>query len=152
MSGTTGIVVFNYSGWQNRFRELAPWVDQPLAEAFFEEASTLYLNNTAASPVPDVGKRTLLLNLLVAHLAALNAPLNGEASPTLVGRIASASEGSVSVSATMETPGTAAWFNATKYGASFYAATASLRTVRYVPGRQPRFDQIGRFYTNQSWR
>jgi hypothetical protein len=150
MSDTTGIVVFDYSGWQMRYPELACWVAAGLAQAFFLEAQ-IYLSNEACSPVPSVAKRTVLLNMLVAHIAALNAPLNGEPSPTLVGRIASASEGSVSVSVTMETPGTAAWFNTTKYGAAFYAATASLRTMRYVPGVQPVFDPVGRFYTNPAW-
>jgi hypothetical protein len=86
--------------------------------------------------VQDVNQRALLLNMLTAHLAALYAGVNGQSPSPLVGRINTATEGSVSVGAAMDgVPGTAAWFLQTKYGASFWQATARYRTMRYVPGR-----------------
>src|SRR5262249_37816262 len=55
--------------------------------------------------------------------------------PGTVGRVASATEGSVSVTLEMPNqPAAAAWYLQTPYGASFWAATALYRTARYVPG------------------
>lgn len=144
MSDTVpGVVTFNYDDWAARYPELAAWTSRPLAQAYFSNDAILYLDNTAASPVPDLGKRAALLNMLVAHIASLNAPINGAASSGLVGRISQASEGSVSVSAEMgPASATSDWFRSTKYGAAFYAATAGLRTMRYVPARQPVFDRF----------
>jgi hypothetical protein len=148
MSGTTGSVVFDYAAWSARFPELAPRVSQSLAQAYFDQDCPLYLDNTAASPVPDLGKRAALLNLIVAHIAALNAPqANGQAASPIIGRITSASEGSVSVQAEMgPASGTSAWWMQTQYGASFWQATVSLRTFRYVAAPQPVFDPIGAYY------
>lgn len=146
MSGTTpdpGVVVFDYLGWSARYPELANSVPVGQAGAFFNEA-TLYLSNTAQSPIPDVTRRALILNMIIAHIAQLNASLNGEESSQLVGRITNASMGSVSVSTdyVQSKNGTEAWFNQTKYGAAAWAATTSLRTFRYAPGRQPSFDRF----------
>lgn len=55
----------------------------------------------------------------------------------IVGRIASATEGSVSVAAEYDAPPNAsqAWLIQTKYGAEYWSATAKYRTARYVPNR-----------------
>jgi len=133
-----GIVTFDYPKWLVRYPEFTDKVLDARAQSYFDEAAALYLNNSEGSPVSDVDRRAVLLNMLVAHIAALN----GEGSSGLVGRITSATEGSVSVSADYGTqPGTAAWFLQTKYGAAFWQATQSLRTFRYVPGRQPVFSR-----------
>ncbi|KWU25595.1 hypothetical protein AS149_29810 [Burkholderia cenocepacia] len=51
----------------------------------------------------------------------------------MVGRILSATEGSVSVSTEMNVPaGSAQWFNQTPCGAAFRAATTAYRMMRYV--------------------
>jgi hypothetical protein len=132
MSGTSGIVTFSYPVWAQRFPELAGSVSGGLANAYFAEAQ-LFLANTLCSPVQDVGQRGLLLNLIVAHLAALNSGVNGQPSSPLVGRIASATEGSVSVSTDLQTPAGAAYWAQTKYGLQFWQSTAALRTFRYAP-------------------
>ena len=127
-------VVFDYSLWSLRYPELSGSVKAALAGAYFIE-STLFLDNTDNSRVTDLGQRAMLLNMLTAHIAALNAPLNGQPSSPLVGRITNATEGSVTVAAAMDLPpGSAQWFAQTKYGASFWAATAVYRTMLYVPG------------------
>ena len=132
MSG--GIVDFDYSTWALRYPELASWVSQPLAQSYFYEA-TLYCDNTPCSPIFDVNQRAMLLNMVTAHIAGLNAPLNGQASSPLVGRISNATEGSVSVQTeNLYPPGTVQWWQQTKYGAAFWAATAAFRTMRYFPG------------------
>ena len=136
------VAVFNYGAWVARYPEFAAKVTQPLAEAYFGEA-TLYLDNTDASIVPadavTYQPRLSLLNMLVAHIAALNAPNNGREG--LVGRISSATQGSVSVSTDNGAqPGTAAWFQQTQYGASYWQATARYRTFRQArPSRASAF-------------
>lgn len=126
-----GTVVFSYTTWAARYPELASSVSSDLATSYFTEA-TLYLNNCPTSIVQNVAQRALLLNMLVAHIAALYLlDANGNAVSTLVGRIASAGQGSVNVSTDYGAqPGTAAWYNQTKYGASFDMAMAPYRTAR----------------------
>ena len=133
----SGVVAFDYSLWSARYPELASSVSQPLATIYFSEAQ-LYCDNTDCSPIQDAtdgGVRCMLLNMLVAHIAALNAPINGQAASPLVGRISNATVGSVSVAAQFDVPaGTAQWFAQTKYGAAFWAASAQYRMAHYIPG------------------
>lgn len=127
------VAVFNYGVWAAQYPELAPSINEALATVYFREAG-LYLDNTDTSPVCDVNVRGMYLDMLVAHIGKLRATINGVAPSPLVGRISSATEGSVSVSAEMNTPGSAAWFMQTPYGAAYWAATALYRTMHYVPG------------------
>lgn len=126
------VAVFNYAAWAARYPEFAATVNEATATLYFDEA-TLYCNNGSGALVPadavTYQPRLTLLNMLTAHIAALNAP----GSSNLVGRVASATQGSVSVTADMGAqPGTAAWFNQTKYGAAYWQATAQYRTMRQV--------------------
>jgi hypothetical protein len=138
------VVVFDYPHWMARYPEFAG-VTQPRAEGFFDEAC-IYCDNTACSPVPAQQPRATYLEMLTAHIAALNGGLDscGQIAPGqgqgLVGRITSASEGSVSVSTEYPVAGdgpNAAWYNQTRYGAAFWVATAQYRTFRYYLGPQP---------------
>ena len=132
-----GVAVFSYAVWSARYPLLAPKVSEPLATSYFDEAGAFYLNNTDCSIVEDVPTRLLLLNMLVAHIALLNgAGAAGEAG--LVGRISSATEGSVTINADYNAaPGSEQWYAQTGPGAAYWAATARWRTMRYVPGQQP---------------
>lgn len=122
------VVVFDLAGFRVRYPEFAALGD-PLLNVYFVEAQ-IYLNNTDCSPVQDCTIRSVYLNMLVAHLAALNQP----GSSPLVGRVASATEGSVSVSVEMQNGSpSSAWFMQTKYGAAYWQATAAYRTFYYVP-------------------
>lgn len=135
-SATTGlgVVAFDYAAWSARFAALAANVGAAQAQACFDEA-TLYLPNTPTGPVRDVGRRALLLGLLVAHIATLGLPEEQGGAGGLVGRVVSASRGSVSVRTDFGTQSErAAWFAQTQYGAAFWAATRGLRQARYVPG------------------
>ncbi len=128
------VVTFDYPTWAARYPELAGSVAQPLAQLYFNEA-TLYCDNTGTGVITDAPTLTTLLNMLTAHIAALNASINGKEPTPLVGRINSASEGSVSVQAQNDyPPGTVQWYQQTKYGAAYWAATAQYRTMRYVAG------------------
>lgn len=121
-------VVFSYSEWTARYPELAT-VSSVLAQLYFYEAC-LYIDNSATSAIPYAqagDPRDLILNMLTAHIAALNATVAGVAPSPLVGRIASAGEGSVNVQTVLEVPGSAAWFVQTKYGAAAWQALLPYR-------------------------
>lgn len=137
---TGGVVTFSYSDWSARYPELASSVAAPQAQLYFNEAG-LYCDNTPTSIISDAspgGERELLLNMMTAHIAALNAPLNGQASSPIVGRISGATEGSVNVQTQNDyPPGTVQWFQQTKYGAAFWAATVKYRSMLYTPGPVP---------------
>ena len=137
-----GVVTFNYSARALVYPELSSSVVQAQAQEFFYEA-TLYLNNTPTSKVRDLNQRAMLLNMLTSHIAAMRASINGQQPSPLVGRISSAGEGSVNVQTTADyPPGSAQWFNTTKYGAAYWQATVSPRRMRYIPGpRQPNWGQ-----------
>jgi hypothetical protein len=138
-----GIVTFSYATWALRYAELAATVEEPLAQLYFNEAC-LYCDNTATSPIQDAtvsGQRELILNMATAHIAALNAPIGGMPSPQVVGRITSATQGSVSVQLQNDhPPGSVQWWQQTKYGAAFWMATARYRAFRYVSKQRRNMD------------
>ena len=139
-------VTFDYPAWVARYPEFG-YVELPLAQAYFDEA-TLYLRNDGSGPVPKVSVQKMLLNMLTAHIAALNAAsASGQPASGIVGRITNASEGSVSVAAEMRGSELAEWFFQTKYGASFWQATAPYRTMRYrVPFTRTGWAWPGGYY------
>ena len=98
----------------------------------------LYCRNDGGGPVSTAATQMSLLNLMVAHVATLMFP--SLASPAgavpAVGRLSSASQGSVSVAYEFPQNPNDAWFNQTVYGSAFRAATAAYRTMRYVPARR----------------
>jgi hypothetical protein len=131
------IVQFNYAQWIARYPEFVQ-VAQAIAQEYFGEA-TLYLRNDGSGPVRDAPTQSRLLNMLTAHIAALNAPsADGESASPLVGRISNATEGSVSVQAQNDyPPGSVQWYQSSKYGAAFWAATVACRSAHYLPNRKP---------------
>ena len=147
------VAVFDYAQWAAMFPELAASVTSPIAESFFTIA-TLLFDNTDESPIQETAPRLVMLNYATAHVASLSGyPLpTGGSTPTpreMVGRVSSASEGSVSVST--EWAGmreNSAWWLQTQYGALFWQLTRGLRTMRYVaaPPRYfgPAYGRIGR--------
>lgn len=122
------VVAFDPVGFIQRYPEFEDTSNAQL-DGLFTEA-TLFLNNTDSSPVKDSGQRAVLLNMIVAHLLALS-------KRDYVGRINQVTQGSITVQTDMGAPpvGTEAYWVQTPYGASFWAATASLRGFRYFPGR-----------------
>ena len=128
-----GVVVFNATTFKARYPEFSTIADLTL-QAYFDE-STLFLSNANASPVRDLKRRAYLLNMLTAHIAALNSGVNGVPASPLAGRINQATEGSVTVSADVgPVTNSQAWYLQTKYGAEYWQATAIFRTFRYRPG------------------
>jgi len=144
------IVVFDVAAFRERYPEFDT-VSDSLLNAYFVEA-TVYLDNTDCSVVTDPVIRAVYLNMLVAHFAALNSGVNGQAPSGLVGRVASASEGSVSVSlGEVPSSGASWWYLQTPYGAAYWQATAAYRTARYVPGASPS-NYPGHYYRRANWR
>lgn len=129
------VVVFDPAAFIVRYSQFAN-VSVQLLQAFFDEASALYLNNSPRSIVRDLGERSILLNYIVAHLATLSGvltPAGQGSTATQVGRVASASEGSVSASMDMgQQSKNAAFWMQTQYGAMYWQATAQYRTMRYI--------------------
>lgn len=128
------VVTFDRAGFIARYPEFMA-VNVGTLAAYFSEAS-IYCDNTDTSIVTDCTIRSVLLNMLVAHIAALNSGVNGEAPSGIVGRISEANEGSVHVAADMGvTTGSSAWFMQTQYGAAYWTATARYRQFQYRTGR-----------------
>lgn len=114
----------------------------PAAVTGWNGIAQQYCRNDGLGPVESATTQTALLNLMTAHIIKLFAPQsNGTANPGLVGRISSASEGSVSVSAEYmpATPGSA-WYNQTSYGAAFYQLTKPYRSALLVRGPRRSFE------------
>jgi hypothetical protein len=124
-------VIFDPARFKERYPAFAG-VSDSLLQSYFDEAG-LYLANDCCSVVKSMTKREQLLWMLTAHLAQINGATNGGIPTGMVGRTSSATEGSVSISSEYNAPWTAAWFAQTPYGASFWQATAYLRSFRYRP-------------------
>lgn len=127
------VAAFDPVAFAARYPEFAQ-VNPTRLTALFSEAG-LYLSNTDCSPVRDVTRRGVLLNMITAHISFLAGDLSADGQARPVGRVSQAAEGSVS--ATFEgvppTPGSGAWFQQSQYGAAFWQATTGLRGMRYIP-------------------
>lgn len=127
------IVTFDYGTWLALFPEFTNTVTSPQAAQYFSIATTIHRND-GGGPVSDPVQQLSLLNMLVGHIAALfAAPAPGVAPNSVVGRINSATQGSVSVQAAYSNNVSEqmAFFIQTKYGALYWAAILPFRTMRY---------------------
>lgn len=133
-------VVFDYTKWVATFPEFTA-VEEPQATLYFGIAELYFAN---CGWTASLRNAPLFLNLLTAHVAWLLSPRDAaghpssagtQPAPQVVGRISSASEGSVSVSVELQPSGSPseAFFTQTKYGFLFWQGTAQFRTARYVP-------------------
>lgn len=106
--------------------------------------------NDGCGPVTTAGQQVNLLNLVTAHLCALFFQGPGDPNPgapkdasTPVGRVSSASQGSVSAQFDYGTVGKKeAFWVQTRYGALWWQMTRTYRTMLYAPG-QPFQPQPG---------
>lgn len=115
-----------------------PVLDDARLEQGFNLAC-LILDNSENSCVPyappQVMVRETLLFLLVAHFCELAE--RGEGGAGAVGGVASASEGSVSVSFSLPQQQNAAWFSQTAPGLAFWQATLKYRMGGRWQGQKP---------------
>lgn len=136
-----GVVVFDLV----EFRALYPTITATDAqlEDYFAMAET-FLDNTECSVVKDLGSRKRMLYLLVAHIATIT----GVAAKgnIIVGRIASATEGTVTVSIDYGTMGNnERWYLQTPWGAMYWQLTKRYRSAVYRMGIAPM--PVQRSYT-----
>lgn len=138
-------VAFSYDNFAQTFPEFT--AVQPDQVQFYWNMAFGWFDNTGWPGNLPIAQ--IAMNLLTAHLLWLfsmrdangNPSSAGTAMPSaLVGRINSASEGSVSIGS--EFNGMAGgpnekWFNQTRYGAAFWALTAPWRTAVYIPRNTP---------------
>jgi hypothetical protein len=130
------VVSANYGQWLQKFPEFGR-VTENQYMGYWSDA-TIFLRNDGTSPVQDPNQQASLLGLITAHLVKLNVGTpDGTASPgtQLVGRVASATQGGVSVSTDLPTVASQAWWAQTQYGLSYYQASAPFRLMYY---RGPR--------------
>ncbi len=137
-AGALSIIYQAVTGWEtvsNAAAGILGSLSQPwLFPNMFAEAG-LYLNNTDCSPVQDVNLRTILLNMITAHIAFLGGLLTADGQPRPVGRVTSAGQGSVNAQFDYPTaqPGSGEWFAQSQYGIAFWQATTGYRGARYFP-------------------
>lgn len=123
------VVVFGPAAFKLAYPQFAAVSDAALTNYF--NLATLYLSNDDCSVVQDIPKRTTLLWLLTAHIAFLSGALNPGGTPGLVGRVSSATEGSVSVSVDFPSNPNGAWFQQSSWGAMYWQAVLPYRSFRY---------------------
>ena len=127
------IVDFDLSYFMTRYPVMS--TDNPAVYSMYFGEAELMLNNTDSSIVTDVGERKILLHLVTAHISTLNGKNKDIQNNGIVGRITSASEGSVSIGAdygNAPVSGSMAWYLQTPYGAQFWQLTNKYRRFRYV--------------------
>ena len=128
------IALFNPAAFVGRYPEFAAAysANPALFASMFSEAG-LYLNNTDCSVVQDVTLRSVLLNMVTAHIAFLSGLLTADGQPRPVGRVSAANEGAVGATFDIPpaTPGSGAWFAQSQYGAAFWQATTCYRGMKY---------------------
>ncbi|HHE5697833.1 TPA: DUF4054 domain-containing protein [Citrobacter amalonaticus] len=128
------IVVLDIPKFRAMFPELSNVTDAQLPYLF--DQSNDYLNNSECSLVEDAVKRERLLYLLMAHLAYMRyGDANGNGGTGLVGRLSSATEGSVSVSSEAgQVEFRYMWYTQSPYGMDYWQATKVYRMANYYPG------------------
>lgn len=133
------VVTFSYDTWTATFPEFLSAggtipVTPTQAAQYFTQATMLHAND-GSGPVNNSDQQLALLNMVTAHIAAIFAPPQGQAAASpIVGRIKDATQGSVSVSAENDyPPGSAQYWQQTKYGSMYWEATKQFRRMRYYP-------------------
>jgi hypothetical protein len=130
------IAVLDLAAFRLAYKAFATAPDDATIQAYFALGGEVWLRNDGTGRVRSVGLQTQLMYMLTAHLCHLFSGPDGNNPSGLVGRISSATEGSVSVATEFESTKNSAWFDQSPYGSNFWQATAALRAFpAYVPGR-----------------
>jgi len=125
-----GIVVFDITAFRTRYPEFSVVSDSMVNAAFIESEG--FFNNTNTG-LANLQRRAILLNYLTAHILALSGAVSGDGKAKPVGRVESATKGTVTVSFAYAAGNNASWYLQTQYGAAFWQATVALRGFRYLP-------------------
>jgi hypothetical protein len=136
-------VTFDFPTWTAMFPEFSA-LTAAQGAAYFMGATDICANS-CSNPIFLNGNLASLLYLATSHVAWLRCPKDENGNPAaqgapaseLVGRISSASEGSVSVQTDLDKTGNSsaldAYLQQTKYGLEDLAKIAQFRTARYMP-------------------
>lgn len=127
-----GVVTLDVAEWKSKYEQYNALTDQQVKDLFY--AATTCLENTTQSVIADEDKRKYFLYLLTAHFAYLfYVDANGNGGMTgMVGRLSSASEGSVSVGSEISSaPLNVEFFLQSPYGFTFWQATKIYRMGFY---------------------
>ena len=133
-------VTFSFATWIAMFPEFGA-LSSDMGQGYFNRACLTFANSIT-NPAFGDGNLAALLYLVTSHVAWLSCPRDGDGNPAasgtapnqLVGRIASAGEGSVNVATEYKGSGSPneEYFAQTRYGLEFWANTAQYRTSRYL--------------------
>jgi hypothetical protein len=137
MATETLPIEFDYAAFIVGFPEFTT-VPETVADFAFATAALFFVNDST-NPAALSGNMAMLLNLATAHVLKLRGyPVAGggtgpQPTPAPVGRMNSASEGSVSIGVDWkgDGPPSMEWWLQTQYGAMFWQATVQYRTMRY---------------------
>lgn len=135
------IVQLDWAQWRLLFPEFSNVTDPQLEGPVWTMAQQ-YCRNDGGGPVCDPLMQTELLNLMVAHIAQLLYGSTTSPATGLAGPIASATEGSVSVSVGFVVNTSNQWFLSTKYGALFWQLALPFRLARYHPKITQQFQPV----------
>lgn len=132
----SNVFVFDPAAFKLAYPQFAKFTNEQLTN-FFEEVENTIVDNTESSCF-SLKDRKKWFYLLVAHNAELQNRIN-DGNSGLVGRISSATQGSVSISTdySMGSGALEQWLKQTPYGAKFYAFTAPYRTALWVAATAP---------------
>jgi hypothetical protein len=126
------IVQFDYAAWAVLFPQFSNLNEAQITGPVLVLAEQ-YCRNDGGGPVTNAAIQTQLLNLMVAHIAQLLYGSKTQPLSPLVGRVSSATEGSVSVGVDFPTTPTNAWFLQTTFGAMYWQLSLPFRLGRYFP-------------------
>jgi len=130
------VVIFDPAAFKLAFPQFANATDESLT-ALFSMIGFSFIDNSDGSIVTNVDQRGAMMNFFMAHMLTLFGYVTsaGQIIPGTgaVGRVASATEGTVSTSLDYGIPAgaTAAWYNQTPYGAALWVMMAPFRSFRY---------------------
>lgn len=132
----SNVFVFDPAAFKLAYPQFAKFTDEQLIN-FFEKVENTVLDNTESSCI-SLANRKKWFYLLVAHNAELQNRID-DGNSEFVGRISSATEGSISVTSdySMGSGAMEQWLKQTLYGAKFYAFTAPWRTALWVSASTP---------------
>lgn len=135
---TDNVVEFVVAEFREDYPMFSALSDNKL-QRLFNSAVARHLRNDARSCVRDLTVRKEFLYLIVAHLATLFQ--RAQSGNEIVGRLSSASEGSVSISSEYNSNplGGEKWWVQTTWGAEYWISSAPYRTATAIITNFPMY-------------
>lgn len=129
---TTPRVTITYAQWIAAYPMFGATVNEVQYDTVVYPYAQQLCRNDWASPVTSDAQLTQLLSVLMAHIAQLLFGSTGiPANTGLVGRISSATEGSVNVATEFPMTQAGAWYNQTQWGALYWTMIKPFRLGAY---------------------